>query len=113
MNKIILGFICVLLTGCTPAVDSIKDSPNLDKQYISEMRSYHNTIIDSISDDKLIGIAKDICSDFMFGYTLDEIIAIRMADTTEESRIIFGYVLLVGNKIYCPDYKDEVERLTW
>lgn len=85
----------------------------LDKQYIKLMRSYDNEYLDRISDKALLSIAKDLCSDFMFGYQLDEVIAFRLYDSTEESRLVFGYVLLNGTKTFCPDYQDYVEELTW
>lgn len=87
--------------------------PQLDKQYIELMRSYDNEYLDRVSDDALLGIAKNLCSDFMYGYNLDEVIAFRLYDSTEESRLVFGYVLLNGTKTFCPEYQDYVEELTW
>lgn len=85
----------------------------LDTQYIETMRSYDNEIINNIPDTALVGIAKDICSDFMFGYTLDDVINIRLQGNSDESQLVFKYVLLNGTKYFCPDYRDYAEGLTW
>lgn len=92
--------------------NSSKPAP-LDSQYINSMRSYDNEYLNAISDEALLAIAKDICSDFMYGYNLDEVIKLRMQDDSEESRLIFGYVLLNGTKAFCPDYQYYIEELTW
>lgn len=90
-----------------------KELTPLDKQYIELMRSHENEYLDRVSDKALLDIAKNVCADFTYGYTLNEVIAIRLYDSTEESRLVFGYVLINGTKTFCPEYQDYVEELAW
>ena len=106
---IALSLILFFASQTSPA----KQTAPLDKQYVETMRSYNNEYLNNISNDALIGVAKDICSDLMYGYTLDEVISLRLENNTEETRLVFGYVLMNGTKYFCPDYQHTVEELTW
>lgn len=132
MNKKLLttlsAVVCcgLLLTGCgsgsaSPTVTVTEEAtyvpePMLtdDEKFISTIRNYGNTSLDTLSDQDLISLGISTCDLLDSGYTAVDIItyvATEFPNMTSDQAEGFGFVMGAAVAVYCPEYTSDIQAL--
>ena len=108
---LVFGLIFLGFTGNQK--EEVPNKPSAEAVYLNKIHSYKLDFIDKNSDEALVGIAQNICVDLWYGKNINGVAKLRMMDTSENSRLLFGYIVLEGTKAFCPVYKNVIDELVW
>lgn len=114
MNKTkkVVGVLVAIAIALPAIIFSFNLENNLiEDSYLSKIRSYQHSVIETKSDETLITYAYETCAMLDSGKNVDDVREYIMGDLKKtDAVIIYGAIvvkLAVDN--FCPQYKDQTE----